>query len=113
MDGKGYPDGLSGEEISLDARILSVADAYDAMTSDRAYRQGMSTEGAETILRNGAGNQWDANVVDAFFVTLEDIYEIRETYTPSAKASRVHSHEPIASCQSDVVDRNGALLVWS
>lgn len=113
MDGKGYPDGLSGEEISLDARILSVADAYDAMTSDRAYRQGMSTEGAETILRNGAGNQWDANVVDAFFVTLEDIYEIRETYTPSAKASRVHSHEPTASCQSDVVDRNGALLVWS
>jgi HD-GYP domain-containing protein (c-di-GMP phosphodiesterase class II) len=65
-DGSGYPDGLSGDAIPLGARILAVADAYDALTSDRPYRQGMDHERAVSILREGAGSQWDAEIVTAF-----------------------------------------------
>lgn len=75
-DGSGYPLGLAGDEIPLKARILAVADAYDAMTSDRPYRDGMPTDKAESILRNGAGGQWDEDCVSAFFDCVDDIYQI-------------------------------------
>jgi HD-GYP domain-containing protein (c-di-GMP phosphodiesterase class II) len=65
-DGAGYPDRIAGEEIPLGARILAVADSFDAMTSDRPYREGMAVERAISILREGAGTQWDPAVVDAF-----------------------------------------------
>ncbi|WP_246073151.1 HD domain-containing phosphohydrolase [Paenibacillus dokdonensis] len=58
-DGKGYPDGLAGEEIPLLGRIIAVADAYDAMTSDRPYRKGMASSVALLILDEGRGTQWD------------------------------------------------------
>jgi GAF domain-containing protein len=64
-DGKGYPTGLAGEEIPLGARILSVADALDAMTSDRPYRSGLPTSEAVDELRRCAGTQFDPDVVDA------------------------------------------------
>lgn len=73
MDGSGYPHGLKGEEIPLYARILAVADSYDAMTSNRPYRRGMPTEKAEAILRGGIGNQWDPQCVDAFFRAVNGI----------------------------------------
>lgn len=63
-DGSGYPSGLAGEEIPLVARILAVADAFDAMTSDRPYRAGMSLEMVESIFHKGRGQQWAADVVD-------------------------------------------------
>ncbi|HEU4976482.1 MAG TPA: HD-GYP domain-containing protein [Baekduia sp.] len=66
FDGRGYPDGLAGYEIPLDARVLAVADAYDAMTSDRSYRAGMSHAEALDRLRAGAGSQFDAACVEAF-----------------------------------------------
>jgi len=65
VDGKGYPDGLSGDDIPLCARILAVADAYDALTSERSYRQAYGREEALKILMAGIGTQWDAKVVDA------------------------------------------------
>ena len=65
-DGKGYPDGLAGNQIPLVARIVAVADAYDAMVTDRPYRRGMPLEEATERLRDGAGSQWDARVVKAF-----------------------------------------------
>ena len=65
-DGRGYPDGLKGEEIPLAARILSVADAFDAMTYDRVYRTGMSVEDAVKELVRGKGTQFDPNIVDVF-----------------------------------------------
>lgn len=73
VDGSGYPHGLRGESIPLAARILAVADAYDAMTSNRPYRRGMPTDRAEQILREGAGRQWDVRCVDAFFRTIHGI----------------------------------------
>jgi HD-GYP domain-containing protein (c-di-GMP phosphodiesterase class II) len=88
VGGGGYPDGLVGEQIPLDARIMAVADAYDAMTSDRAYRAGMPHEKAIDILRRGAGSQWDAQVVDAFLSVIEDIIAIRYGYRPTERPVR-------------------------
>ncbi len=65
-DGAGYPAGLRGEETPLIARIMAVADAYSAMTTDRPYRQGMSREQALAILTEGSGVQWDPRCVQAF-----------------------------------------------
>lgn len=63
--GAGYPDGLKGEAIPLGARFVAAADAYDAMTSARPYRAGMPAARALEILREGAGRQWDATLVNA------------------------------------------------
>jgi response regulator RpfG family c-di-GMP phosphodiesterase len=64
-DGTGYPAGLKGDQIPLLARILSVADAYDAMASDRAYRKRMETEKVLSIIKGAAGTQFDPDVVEA------------------------------------------------
>jgi putative nucleotidyltransferase with HDIG domain len=66
FDGTGYPDGLCREEIPFLARILSVADAYDAMASDRAYRQRMAEGLILEIIRKGAGSQFDPRIVEVF-----------------------------------------------
>ncbi len=65
-DGRGYPDGLKGEDIPLLSRIISVADAFDAMTSDRPYRKGMSIEEALSIIEEESGKQFDPKIVSVF-----------------------------------------------
>jgi hypothetical protein len=65
-DGRGYPDGLAGTAIPLDARILAVADSYDAMTSDRSYRPALGHAEAITRLQEGSGTQFDPDCVRAF-----------------------------------------------
>ncbi|MBN1909304.1 MAG: HD-GYP domain-containing protein [Pirellulales bacterium] len=72
-DGSGYPEGLAGEKIPFSARIVAVADSFDAMSSDRPYRKGMPDEKIDTILREGACRQWDPVVIDAFFHARDDI----------------------------------------
>jgi len=69
-DGRGYPDALSGAQIPLTARILTVADCFDAVREDRQYRKGMNREEACAFLRDGAGKQFDPAVVDAFLTNL-------------------------------------------
>lgn len=64
-DGTGYPHGLKGTEIPLGARIIAVADSFDAMTTDRPYRRALSVDHAASLLRQGRGRQWDPSVVDA------------------------------------------------
>ena len=66
IDGRGYPEGLYGNEIPLAAKIVAIADTYHALTSDRPYRSGMSIEQAISILEEGAGSQWDADLVRSF-----------------------------------------------
>lgn len=65
-DGGGYPDGLRGEETPQLARLLAVADAYSAMTTDRPYRQGLAAAAARRLLAQGAGTQWDPACIQAF-----------------------------------------------
>lgn len=67
-DGRGYPDQLAGTEIPLDARVLAVADAYEAMTSDRSYRAALTPGEAIKRLEAGAGSQFDPRCVEAFVI---------------------------------------------
>jgi GAF domain-containing protein len=75
FDGKGYPDGLKGQAIPKIARIISVADAYVAMTDDRVYRPARSKEEAIAELKRCSGSQFDPKVVDAFLVALSNLQE--------------------------------------
>jgi HD-GYP domain-containing protein (c-di-GMP phosphodiesterase class II) len=74
-DGEGYPRGLRGTDIPFGSRVIAVADSFDAMTSQRPYREGMSIARATDILRSGRGAQWDPEIVEAF---LKSIGQVRE-----------------------------------
>jgi HD-GYP domain-containing protein (c-di-GMP phosphodiesterase class II) len=78
FDGTGYPDGLAGEAIPLLARILAVADGYDAMSTARPYRDAMPCRKVEEILKEGADTQWDRSVVEAFQRCRHKIHAIRQ-----------------------------------
>jgi HD-GYP domain-containing protein (c-di-GMP phosphodiesterase class II) len=78
FDGGGYPDHLAGNQIPLPARILAVADACDAMVSDRPYRPGMPQERIVAIFEAGTGQQWDPVVVNALLECKEDVFAICE-----------------------------------
>jgi HD-GYP domain-containing protein (c-di-GMP phosphodiesterase class II) len=83
MDGAGYPDGLAGTDIPLGARIITVADSFDAMTSHRPYRPTISREEAVQELHRCSGTQFDPDVVRAFVAELEeDARAQREAATP-------------------------------
>jgi len=71
-DGKGYPRNLKAEEIPLGARVLAVADSYDAMTTDRPYQKGMTPEVALAILRKKAGTKWDETCIAALEIVLKE-----------------------------------------
>ena len=75
IDGRGYPDGLKGEEIPLGARILSVADAYDTIVSERAYQAARPIDEAKEELRRGCGGHFDAALVDAFLLSQEGMVD--------------------------------------
>ncbi|MCR4435860.1 MAG: DUF3369 domain-containing protein [Clostridiales bacterium] len=84
IDGEGYPEGLKGNEIPLLARIIAVADAFDAMLSDRLYRPKLNLEETKRQLLEGAGTQFDAFIVDRFISLLENcdqfVHEAAATY---------------------------------
>jgi HD-GYP domain-containing protein (c-di-GMP phosphodiesterase class II) len=75
-NGAGYPGGLKGEETPLLARIVAVADSIDAMSSDRPYRKGIPDDKLDTILRDGAGKQWDSEIIDAAFQVRDELRRI-------------------------------------
>ncbi len=72
FDGSGYPDGLAGEAISLDARIFAVADCFDALASDRPYRSGLPRERVIEMIKQGSGHQYDPRVIEAFLKVMEE-----------------------------------------
>jgi putative nucleotidyltransferase with HDIG domain len=71
LDGSGYPDGLEGDEIPIEARIVAVADVWDALTSRRVYRDALSPEDARQILKREAGSRLDHSCVRALFAILD------------------------------------------
>ena len=79
IDGLGYPHGLAGAAIALGARIIAVADSWDAMTSDRPYRKALGSDIALGELLRGRGTQWDPAVIDAFAQTLPGATHVEES----------------------------------
>jgi len=88
FDGAGYPDGLAGEDIPLEARILSVLDVFDALTHERAYRKAESKEEAMAVIERGAGTQFDPVVVKAFLAMVKRRGQKRAVSAKSASADR-------------------------
>jgi putative two-component system response regulator len=79
MDGTGYPRGLSGDEIPIEGRITAVADVFDALTSDRIYRQAFQPDEARATMLEGRGTQFDAALLDLFFDSFDDVLAIRRS----------------------------------
>lgn len=79
-DGTGYPEGLRGEEIPLSARIVSIADVYDALRSKRTYKNTMSHEKAVEIIESGSGTQFDPALIDVFLKIQFQFFEISEAF---------------------------------
>ncbi len=82
-DGSGYPEGLKGESIPVSARIMAVADVYDALISRRVYKDSMSHERAITIIAEGKGSHFDPDMVDAFLAIQDEIRAIAARYADS------------------------------
>ncbi len=93
FDGRGYPDGLAGDQIPLIGRIISVADAFDAMTSNRVYRNHMDTDYVINEMKRGRGSQFDPDVLDAFFRLVDKgIIDIDKLYAQKHEEIR-HADE--------------------
>ena len=85
-DGRGYPDGLLGEEIPLAARIVFCCDAYSAMTTHRPYRTAMPRSEAISELRSNAGSQFEPRIVDALIIVLDETEEVAQSYSDAVRA---------------------------
>jgi putative nucleotidyltransferase with HDIG domain len=96
-DGSGYPLGLSGEDIDICARIFAVADAYDAITSDRVYRRGKSYEAAAQELEEWAGKQFDAKIVEAFHRVPKEDWEELHRRSLRKEKENFEAHQIVAA----------------
>jgi putative nucleotidyltransferase with HDIG domain len=96
-DGSGYPLGLSGEDIDVCARIFAVADAYDAITSDRVYRRGKSYEAAAQELEEWAGKQFDAKIVEAFHRVPKEDWEELHRRSLRREKENIEAHQMMAA----------------
>jgi HD-GYP domain-containing protein (c-di-GMP phosphodiesterase class II) len=98
FDGRGYPDGLAGDAIPLLARILSVADACDAMMSPRPYRPALPTEQVDALMAAGARTQWDPLLIDHFMACRRQLYSI---YEKGIGDSVIHAVEEVVRSNHD------------
>lgn len=96
FDGSGYPDGLAGEAISMDARIFAVADCFDALVSDRPYRAGLPRDRVIAMIQEASGHQYDPKVVQIFLKLVEDRQK-SESESVSIAKPRSLTHEPDVS----------------
>ncbi|MEO1818117.1 MULTISPECIES: HD-GYP domain-containing protein [Pseudomonas] len=79
-DGSGYPAGLAGTDIPIEARIIAIADVFDALTSERPYKRAWSVEDAVALIREQSGKHFDPHLVNCFLARLEEIIEIRDRW---------------------------------
>jgi putative nucleotidyltransferase with HDIG domain len=126
-DGSGYPDRLRGTEIPLGARILSVVDCYDALTSDRPYRPKLSTSEAIAIVMQRRGSMYDPLVVDTFVSKLDELeesagdlgpvhptlFQIAELNSPPVKESKVNEHSAELGLKSSLLASDIAPLAYA
>lgn len=104
-DGRGYPHCLAGREIPLEARIVSVADVFDALTSSRPYKSALPADEAARIIDNGRGTQFDPDVIDAFLQHFDQLVEVRQqvasTQTFLSGATERQTRRVVQSFASD------------
>ncbi len=105
-DGQGYPHQLKRESIPLMARILAVADSFDAMTSSRPYRGAMPIERAANVIRDGAGKQWDEAVVDCFEIWLSRTLPAHPVGAPLESEDLLAGGAPFDSISQVVIALN-------
>jgi putative nucleotidyltransferase with HDIG domain len=118
-NGKGYPDGLSGENIPFGARILTVVDCFDAITSDRPYRRRMTDEDAIAIVRARSGSMYDPRVVEKFIELLPELRRgdrdvdanVVAAEPVSASALAPQTHAPVQSSAAGVIARADLLAI--
>ena len=84
-DGAGYPEGLTGDAIPISARLMAVADVYDALISWRIYKPAMSHEEAVRIIREGRGNHFDPDIVDAFLEITDEFQAIAAQFADTSE----------------------------
>jgi putative two-component system response regulator len=83
-DGSGYPEGISGDDIPVSARLMAIADVYDALISRRVYKEPFSQEKSVAIIKEGRGNHFDPDMVDAFMQNADAFFEIAQQYIDTA-----------------------------
>lgn len=111
-DGKGYPRGLKGENIPILGRVCSIADVFDALTSNRPYKKAWTQEEAIDLIRSESGKQFDPAVVDAFDAALPEIQRIKELYCDEViDPSQVLSLPPLPRPAQSWVEWSDALSV--
>ena len=94
-DGSGYPNGISGEEIPLSARVMAVADVFDALVSKRSYKKPFAFEDAMQIIKAGSGKNFDPLIVDAFVGAAEDVKKVEQEFSALSDESGYISKEKI------------------
>ena len=80
IDGSGYPQGLTGESIPVEGRIVAIADVFDALTSNRVYKPAFPLDSAIGTMREGRGQHFDQTCLDLFFKAMPSVLAIREQY---------------------------------
>ena len=95
VDGRGYPDGLAGDEIPFEARIIAASDGYDAMASTRHYREGLGHGTAASILEEHAGSQWDPQAVAHVLAIVRESTELGDVFD---RLDREPAHHPGDAC---------------
>ncbi len=94
-DGSGYPEGVSGDAIPISARLMAVADVYDALISRRVYKDGMPHDWAVTIIRDGRGTHFDPDIVDAFLTVTDQLQAIAQRFADGeAELQAKREHRP-------------------
>jgi putative two-component system response regulator len=93
-DGSGYPTGAAGEDIPVAARLMTVADVYDALVSQRPYKEAMTHEEAVAIMREGRGTHFDPDVLDAFLALQDEFRAIKDRYRDPAPGPRAADGKP-------------------
>lgn len=89
-DGSGYPQGLRGEQIPLEGRIVALADVFDAVASSRCYKPALPLDDCLRIVRQERGRHFDPQVVDAFLGRLDEVLKVRDQYSGDTRPSRPH-----------------------